>query len=107
MGWFFGFKLHLVINEQGELLAFYLSPGNLDDRKPVPKLAKRLFGKLIGGAYAGGAVGAPACTEGIQCLADIGDNVVDMFDADRQADEVRCQAAGFLLLFVQLRVGRA
>jgi len=48
MGWFFGFKLHLVINEQGELLAFYLSPGNLDDRKPVPKLAKRLFGKLFG-----------------------------------------------------------
>lgn len=48
MGWFFGFKLHLVINEHGELLAFYLSPGNLDDRKPVPKLAKRLFGKLFG-----------------------------------------------------------
>jgi hypothetical protein len=48
MGWFFGFKLHLVINEHGELLAFYLSPGNLDDRQPVPKLAKRLFGKLFG-----------------------------------------------------------
>ena len=48
MGWFFGFKVHLVINEQGELLAFYLSPGNLDDRKPVPKLTKRLFGKLFG-----------------------------------------------------------
>ncbi len=48
MGWFFGFKLHLVVNDQGELLAFYLSPGNLDDRKPVPQLAKRLFGKLFG-----------------------------------------------------------
>lgn len=47
-GWFYGFKLHLVINDQGELLAFYLTPGNVDDRKPVPHLAKRLFGKLFG-----------------------------------------------------------
>lgn len=48
MGWFFGFKLHLVVNDQGELLAFYLSAGNIDDRTPVPKLARRLFGKLFG-----------------------------------------------------------
>ena len=48
MGWFYGFKLHLVVNDQGELLAFYLSPGNMDDRKPVPKLARHLFGKLFG-----------------------------------------------------------
>ena len=37
MGWFYGFKLHLVINEQGELLAFALTPGNRDDRRPVKK----------------------------------------------------------------------
>jgi hypothetical protein len=48
MGWFFGFKLHLVVNDCGELLAFYLTPGNVDDRQPVPHLAKRLFGKLFG-----------------------------------------------------------
>jgi hypothetical protein len=48
MGWFFGFKLHLVVNDQGDLLAFYLTPGNIDDRKPVPQLAQRLFGKLFG-----------------------------------------------------------
>lgn len=48
VGWFYGFKLHLVVNDQGELLAFCLTPGNVDDRRPVPKLAKRLFGKLIG-----------------------------------------------------------
>jgi hypothetical protein len=46
--WFFGFKLHLVVNDRGELVAFCLTPGNVDDRKPVPKLAKRLFGKLFG-----------------------------------------------------------
>jgi hypothetical protein len=48
MGWFYGFKLHLVANDRGELLACHLTPGNVDDRKPVPTLAKRLFGKLFG-----------------------------------------------------------
>jgi DDE family transposase len=48
VGWFFGFKLHLVVNDRGELLAFCLTPGNGDDRRPVPKLVKRLFGKLFG-----------------------------------------------------------
>jgi hypothetical protein len=38
----------LVITEQGEILAFTLTPGNVDDRKPVPKLVKQLFGKLFG-----------------------------------------------------------
>jgi len=47
-GWFYGFKLHLVVNDQGELLAFCLTPGNVDDRRPVPKLVKGLFGKLFG-----------------------------------------------------------
>lgn len=46
--WFFGFKLHLVINEQGELLNVILTPGNTDDRKPVPQLLQRLFGKVFG-----------------------------------------------------------
>lgn len=48
MGWFFGFKLHLVVNDRGELLACCLTPGNVDDRTPVPHLVKRLRGKLIG-----------------------------------------------------------
>jgi hypothetical protein len=46
--WFFGFKLHLVINDCGELLSLRLTPGNTDDRRPVPELVKGLFGKLFG-----------------------------------------------------------
>ena len=42
MGWFHGFKLHFTVNEQGELLSFYVTPGNVDDRNPVPHLAKSL-----------------------------------------------------------------
>jgi len=47
-GWFFGFKLHLVINDRGELLNVLLTPGNVDDRKPVPTLVHKLFGKVFG-----------------------------------------------------------
>jgi hypothetical protein len=41
------FKTHLIVNDQGELLAFCFTPGNVDDRKPVPDMAKGLFGKLF------------------------------------------------------------
>src|SRR5262245_20377750 len=41
-------NLHLVVNDRGELLAFCLSPGHIDDRKPVPRLVRRLFGQLFG-----------------------------------------------------------
>jgi hypothetical protein len=46
--WFFGFKLHLVVNDRGELLACRLTAGNVDDRVVVPKLIQRLWGKLFG-----------------------------------------------------------
>lgn len=48
MGWFFGFKLHLAVNDRGELLACCLTPGNVDDRTPVPQMVKHLRGKLFG-----------------------------------------------------------
>jgi hypothetical protein len=46
--WFYGFKLHLVVSEFGELLSFTVTPGNCDDRKPVPDLLAGLFGKVFG-----------------------------------------------------------
>ena len=53
MGWHYGFKLHLIINDRGELLAFKLTPGNVDDRKPVPEMAEGIFGKLFGAPRSG------------------------------------------------------
>lgn len=47
MGWFFGFKLHLAVNDRGDLLACCLTAGNVDDRAPVPALVKNLHGKLF------------------------------------------------------------
>jgi hypothetical protein len=48
MGWFFGFKLHLVINRFGEIADFCLTSGNCDDRTPVAKMAVDLKGLIIG-----------------------------------------------------------
>lgn len=50
MGWFYGFKLHLVINDKGEILSFAFSKGNVDDRDRtvIYSLIKNLFGKLFG-----------------------------------------------------------
>jgi Transposase DDE domain len=46
--WFYGCKLHLVVNDRGELLACCLTRGHGDDRRPVPRLVRRLFGTLFG-----------------------------------------------------------
>lgn len=50
LGWFYGFKLRLIINDRGEILDFILTAGNVDDREPLKsmELHKRIFGKLFG-----------------------------------------------------------
>ena len=47
MGWFYGFKLHAIINSRGELIRLRLTAGNVDDRKPMPDLCQGLFGQLF------------------------------------------------------------
>jgi hypothetical protein len=50
MGWFYGFKLHLICNEKGDLLNFMVTPGNVDDREPLrnKSFIEQIFGKLVG-----------------------------------------------------------
>ncbi len=48
VGWFYGFKLHITVSECGELLSWFITQGNVDDRRPVSLLARRLWGKLFG-----------------------------------------------------------
>lgn len=70
--WFYGFKLHLVINDCGELLAVRLTPGNTDDRQPVPELVKGLFGKLFGDrGYVSQALFATLYADGVQLVTKL------------------------------------
>ena len=50
IGWFFGLKLHFVINDKGEILDFVLTPANTDDRKPLmgTNILSKIYGKLFG-----------------------------------------------------------
>lgn len=50
IGWFYGFKLHLIINDKGEILDFMLTKANVDDREPLKQFNfhKTVFGKLFG-----------------------------------------------------------
>jgi Transposase DDE domain len=48
MGWCYGFKLHLLINDVGDLLACRLTAANVDDRVPVPTLVDGVIGKVFG-----------------------------------------------------------
>lgn len=50
MGWFYGFKLHLIVNERGQLVSFIVTPGNTSDtdKASVTRLAERMVGKLFG-----------------------------------------------------------
>ncbi|AYA39373.1 IS982 family transposase [Xenorhabdus nematophila] len=46
MGWFYGFKLHIIVNHLGEIVAAKLTSANVDDRTPVKALSKGLLDKL-------------------------------------------------------------
>ncbi|HCC70224.1 MAG TPA: IS982 family transposase [Bacteroidales bacterium] len=50
IGWFFGLKMHFIINDKGEILDFVLTPGNVDDRDPLSgtNLLAKIYGKLFG-----------------------------------------------------------
>jgi len=48
MGWFYGFKLHIIVSDKGEILDFMITRANVDDRTPLKtdNFLKKLFGKL-------------------------------------------------------------
>lgn len=76
MGWFYGFKLHLVVNDRGELLVFRLTPANVDDRQPVPRMARALFGKLFGDkGYLSQALFTALFEQGIELITHVRKNM--------------------------------
>jgi hypothetical protein len=76
MGWFFGFKLHFVDNDRGELLAVRVTPGNVDDRKPVPAMTQRLFGKLFGDkGYLSTPLRDQLRTQGVELITGLRSNM--------------------------------
>lgn len=75
-GWFYGFKLHTIFNQRGELLACRLTAGNVDDRQPVTDLTERIFGKLFGDkGYLSRALFERLWAQGIQLITRLRSNM--------------------------------
>jgi hypothetical protein len=77
MGYFFGFKLHIVINELGQIIDFQITQANVDDRTPVKEnLLKRIWGKLYGDkGYVGKNLGELLFSNGIHLISGIRRNM--------------------------------
>src|SRR5262249_13958965 len=76
MGWFLGFTLHLIVNDEGELLAFRVTPGNVDDRCPVAYLTAGLGGQLFGDrGYISQALHDRLLDQGLALLTKIRQNM--------------------------------
>lgn len=78
MGWFFGFKLHLICNEKGELLNFMITPGDVDDRKPLEYKAfvEFIYGKLVGDkGYISQNLFEKLFVDGIQLITKLKNNM--------------------------------
>lgn len=78
MGYFFGFKLHLVINDKGEILNFVITPGNVDDREPLKNsnFLEKVFGKLFADkGYIGQKLFEQLFVDGIQLITGLKRNM--------------------------------
>jgi len=79
VGWFYGFKLHLIINEKGEILSFDLTPGNVDDRKSLKKMIKDIKGKVLklfgDRGYISQSLSEELLSEGIHLIAKLRRNM--------------------------------
>lgn len=78
VGWFFGFKLHLIINDKGEILSFYLSQGNTHDSsaKIITRMTKEIFGKVFGDkGYINKALADLLFDDGVQLITAVRRNM--------------------------------
>src|SRR5574344_1284 len=82
MGWFFGFKLHLICNDGGEILNFVFTPANVDDREPLnyENFLKEVYGKLVGDkGYISSKLFERLFVDGIQMIKKIKKNMKNAF----------------------------
>ncbi|EIJ43728.1 transposase family protein [Beggiatoa alba B18LD] len=76
IGWYFGFKLHLVIDDTGELISFFLTAANFDDRKGLRAMTQFIQGKLYGDkGYISKALKATLKTQGIELITGVRKNM--------------------------------
>ena len=82
VGWFFGFKLHFVINAHGEIVSFAVTPGNVSDKnsKVMNTLTQNISGKLFGDkGYISSKLFKKLFDKGVQIITKIKRNMKNCF----------------------------
>ena len=75
MGWFFGFKLHMMINDIGQIMAIKITKGNVDDRTPT-ELTKKLKGSIYADkGYIGASLFKALYKRGLKLITGIRKNI--------------------------------
>lgn len=78
MGWFHGFKLHIIINDKGEILSFAVTQANVDDREPLKNegFLQQVFGKLFADkGYISEKLSKLLFVDGIELITNIRNNM--------------------------------
>ncbi|WP_298288819.1 IS982 family transposase [uncultured Lutibacter sp.] len=78
MGWFHGFKLHIIINDKGEILTFTITQANVDDRAPLKteRFLDKIFGKLFADkGYIGKELAQLLFVDGVQMITQVKNNM--------------------------------
>jgi hypothetical protein len=77
IGWYYGIKLHIICDENGNLIDLAFTTSTVDDRIPLAGFLKRIFGKIIGadGGYCGQNVINKAKETGNIVLATVRKNM--------------------------------
>eukprot|EP00122_Pirum_gemmata_P018686 Pgem_evm2s17506 len=76
MGWFLGFKLHIIVNDLGQIMNFKCTKANVDDRNPILELAKCLVGKMFGDrGYISKSLFEKLMNKGLQLITRIKSNM--------------------------------
>lgn len=83
MGWFFGFKLHILINSSGEIMALKFTDATTDDREPVLDLTSQIFGKLFGDkGYISKKLKKNLMEKGVELITKVRKNMKEVSLAD-------------------------
>lgn len=76
MGWFYGFKLHLIVNHQGGIVAAKITPANIHDTKPVKEMVVNSMDKLYADkGYIGKALASDLLERGVTIVNNVRKNM--------------------------------
>ncbi len=102
MGWFYGFKLHIICNESGGLESIKITPGNVYDGHMVDNMAKDILGKIIADA---GYVGVNSDCKNYHFISSVRKNMKKLMTTDQHKLLKRRQLVESVFSVIKERIG--